>query len=65
MVITIMKMTSRKNLPRELFYRDYKKFEQAVFKEELGSKLNNEIYNYETFRKTFISTLAYVPTLPL
>ena len=52
-----MKMTFQKNLPKELYYRDCKKFDEAVFKEELGNTLNNEIHNYETFEKIFISTL--------
>ena len=29
MVITVMKMTFQKNPPEELYYREYKKFDQA------------------------------------
>ena len=32
MVITVMKITFQKNTPKELCYRDYKKFDQVVFK---------------------------------
>ena len=51
MVITVMKMTFQKNPPKELHYRGYTKFDQAVFEEELGNKLNNEIDNYDTLDK--------------
>ena len=51
MVITVMKMTFLKNPLKELYYKDYKKIGQEVFKEELGNKLNNKIHNYETFEK--------------
>ena len=50
-------MTFQKNSRKELYYRDYKKFDQAVFKEELGHKLNNDIQSYETYEKIFIKTL--------
>ena len=36
---------------------DYKKFDQAIVKEELGNKLNNKIHNYATLEKIFISAL--------
>ena len=39
----VTKMTFQKNFLKELYYRDCKKFDQAVFKEELGNELNNEI----------------------
>ena len=39
----VTKMTFQKNFLKELYYRDHKKFDQAVFKEELGNELNNEI----------------------
>ena len=54
---TVTKMTFQKNSLKELYYRDYKKIYQAVFKEELGHKLNNEIQSYETYEKIFIKTL--------
>ena len=50
-VITVMKMTFLKNPLKDLYYKDYKKIGQEVFKEELGNKLNNKIHNYETFEK--------------
>ena len=31
---------------------------EVTFKEELSNKLNNEIHNYKTFEKIFISTLG-------
>ena len=57
MVSTVTKMTFQKNSRKELYYRDYEKFDQAVFKEELGHKLNNDIQSYETYEKIFIKTL--------
>ena len=36
---------------------DYKKFDQAIVKEELGNELNNKIHNYATLEKIFISAL--------
>ena len=53
MVITVMKMTFLKNPLKELYYKDYKKIGQEVFKEELGNKLNNKIHNYEIFEKKY------------
>ena len=38
MVIALMKMTFQKNPPKEFYYRDYKKFYQAVFKGDLEPK---------------------------
>ena len=55
MVITVMKMTFLKNPLKELYYKDYKKIGQEVFKEELGNKLNNKIHNYEIFEKKYWS----------
>ena len=36
---------------------DYKKFDQAIVKKELGNKLNNKIHNYATLEEIFISAL--------
>ena len=57
MMSTVTKMTFQKNSLIELYYRDYKKLDQAVFKEELGDKLNNEVQIFETYEKIFIKTL--------
>ena len=62
MVVTVMKMKFKKNKPREIFYRDYKNFNQGQFKEELSTRLEENIGDYDIFEKTFIELLdKYAP----
>ena len=61
MVVTVFKTTFKKNKPKEVFYRDSKKFDE-VFKRELQEKLNQHVTNYETFEGIFLDTLEkYAP----
>ena len=57
MVITVTKMTFHKNPPKEIYYRDYKKFNRDIFKQELA----NELYGCDscdnTFEEIFINVL--------
>ena len=57
MVITVTKMTFHKNPTKEIYYRDYKKFDQDLFREELAEKLYGCDSCYYTFEKTFINFL--------
>ena len=57
MVVTVMKMSFQKDPPKEVYYRDYKKFNKELFKEELKKKIDREVGCYETFEKMFISVL--------
>ena len=57
MVITVTKTTFHKNPPKEIFYRDYKKFDQDLFREELAEKLYGCDSCYDTFEKIFINVL--------
>ena len=57
MVITMTKMTFHKNPPKEIYYRDYKKLDQNLFREELAEKLYGCDSCYDTFEEIFISVL--------
>ena len=57
MVITVTKMTFHKNPPKEIYYRDYKKFDQDLFREELAEKLYGCDSCYDTFEEIFINVL--------
>ena len=57
MVITVMKMTFQKNPPKEIYYRNYKNFEQEIFKDEITNNLNGQVNFCETFEQIFVSTL--------
>ena len=62
MVITVTKMTFHKNPPKEIYYRDYKKFDQDLFREELAEKLYGCDSCYDTFEEIFINVLnKYAP----
>ena len=57
MVITVTKMTFHKNPPKEIYYRDYKKFDQDLFREELAEKLYGYDSCYDIFEEIFINVL--------
>ena len=62
MVITVTKMTFHKNPPKEIYYRDYKKFDQDLFREELAEKLYECDSCYDIFEEIFINVLnKHVP----
>ena len=57
-----MKMTFLKNPLKEIYYRDYKNFDQEIIKEEIVNMLNGQVNCYGTFEQTFISILdKYAP----
>jgi len=57
MVITVTKMTFHKNPPKEIYYRDYKKFDRDIFKEELANELHGCDSYYNSFEEIFINVL--------
>ena len=57
MVITVTKMTFHKNPPKEIYYRDYKKFNQDIFKEELANELYECDSCYNNFEEIFLNVL--------
>ena len=57
MVITVTKMTFHKNPPKEIYYRDYKIFDQDLFREELAEKLYGCDTCYDIFEEIFINVL--------
>ena len=65
MVLTVMKTTYPKAKPRKLFYRDYKNFSDADFKNDLKMTLltnNNTCTNFSTFQDIFRIVLdSYSP----
>ena len=46
-------MTFYKNPPKEIYYRDYKKFNRDIFKEELANELYGCDSCYNTFGEIF------------
>ena len=59
MVVTVTKMTFHKNPPKEIYYRDYKKFDQDLFREELAEKLYgcDSCKLYKKERKNYYNSL--------
>ena len=57
MVITVTKMTFHKDPAKEIYYGDYKKFDQDLFREELAEKLYGCDSCYDTFEEIFIIVL--------
>ena len=58
MVVTVLKCTYIKQKPREITYRDYKKFDQNKFKEQLRRSLaDNKISAYFDFERIFLQIL--------
>ena len=57
MVITVTKMTFHKNPPKEIYYRDYKKIDQDLFRKEVAEKLYGWDSCYDTFEEIFINVL--------
>ena len=58
MIITVMKTTFPKAKPKIVFYRDYKKFEEAKFRNDLRLELQNKsVENYEKFEQIFLNVL--------
>ena len=59
MIVTVLKTTFPKSKPKEIAYRDYKKFDRDVFRKELKEQLNsdNNFGNYAYFEKTYLDVL--------
>ena len=57
MVITVTKMAFYKNPPKEIYCRDYKKFNHDIFREELAEKLYGCDSCYDTFEEIFVNVL--------
>ena len=59
MVITVLKSTFAKTKPKEIIYRDYKKFNADFFKSDLKVALSNEgdvIHRYALFEKNIFTS---------
>ena len=61
MVVTVMKTTFPKVKPKQIFYRDYKRFNDSMFKDDLKMHLNaniKHIYtNFGAFQELFLRIL--------
>ena len=57
MVVTVLKNSYQRSLPKEIVYRDYKHFDREIFKEELQEKLNGQINEYSPFEDIFLEML--------
>ena len=56
MIVTVCKTSFQKPKPKEVVYRNYKKFDRDIFKDELKLKLES-ITNYESFEDVFLTIL--------
>ena len=64
MTITVLKAFFQKQSPHIIKYRDFTKFNNNLFRNELQLQLNNINSNditYETFEKTFLNFLTCMP----
>ena len=58
MIVTVMKTTFPKVKPEVMIYRDYKKFCEGHFRNELKTELSKEkVDDYETFENIFLQVL--------
>ena len=56
MIVTVCKTSFQKPKPKEIVYRNYKKFDRDIFKDELKLKLES-ITNFESFEDVFLTIL--------
>ena len=56
-VTTTLKASFEKARPKEVYYRDFKHFNNIDFKNELNSKLGNQIKDYNIFENIFLEVL--------
>ena len=62
MILTVFKTTFPKTKPKEIIYRNYKTFNQSIFKNELKQKLQAQKASYKDFELTFLEVLnAHAP----
>ena len=58
MIVTVLKTTVPKTKPKVVHYRDYKKFTDENFRDELRQRLSNQpITNYKMFEDIFLEVL--------
>ena len=58
MVVSVLKSEVPKGKPKELFYRNYKNFDNSNFKAELRSEIElNQISDYNNFENVFLRNL--------
>ena len=60
MVVTVMKMTYKKEVPSEIYYRDYKSFDPFSFKNALENKISenhNKGNSYDDFENKFMEVI--------
>ena len=58
MVVTVLKTTFLKNKPREIIYRDYSKFNEERFSENLKRSLSSDdTHDYDKFEDIFLKVL--------
>ena len=55
LVVTVLKTLFRKTAPKEIHYRDFKKFNVDDFKTELRQDLATSSGNYENFEQAFLA----------
>ena len=59
MILTVFKTTFPKKKPKEIIYRNYKTFNQSIFKTELKQKLQAQKASYKDFELTFLEVWKY------
>ena len=58
MVVTVLKASFKKNPPKTIFYRDYRKFDKNSFKSELKNLMSNKsVKSYKPFEEIFLTVL--------
>ena len=57
MALTVFKTKFEKGKPKEVTYRDYKKFNEGLFKNDLRTAISSGCVNYGEFENIFLSTL--------
>ena len=59
LVLSVFKTTFSKTGPKEIMYRDYKKFDQETFSQELRTSLSSEaVHDYISFEENFLGVLS-------
>ena len=62
-MLSVFKTTFSKSKPKEIIYRNFKKFNEEDFNQELRGRLSTELVdNYSSFENVFIDVLnRYTP----
>ena len=63
-MLSVSKTTFSKSKPKEIIYRNFKKFNEEDFNQELRGRLSTELVdNYSSFENVFIDVLKrHAPT---